>query len=155
MIKFKRLKRRDFENNKLHRWLAFFDKNTSDKTIQKLITMDVAIKKAHDKIMSVAQDKNMLHAYNMREMAVYDYNSGINTATKKGIEIGREEGIAIGKEEGIAIGKEEGIAIGKKEGIAISVMTLKYAGFPAEQVAQFVGLTVEEVNKIFEEQGLK
>jgi hypothetical protein len=33
--------------------------------------MDPAIKKAQEKIMYVAQDRDMLHAYRMREMAVY------------------------------------------------------------------------------------
>jgi predicted transposase/invertase (TIGR01784 family) len=139
MIKFRRLKIKDVDNNGLHRWLTFFDKTTNNKTLQKIITMDTAIKKAHEKIMSVAQNKDMLHAYHMREMAIYDFNSSINAAKRKGI----------------AIGKEEGIAIGKEEGIAISVINLKRAGFAVEQVAGFVGLNADEVNKILEKQGLK
>jgi predicted transposase/invertase (TIGR01784 family) len=84
MVKFARLKSRDIENNGLHRWLTFFDKNTSDETIKKIIDMDLAIKKAYEKIMFVAQDKELLHTYHMREMAAYDYNNGINAAEQRG-----------------------------------------------------------------------
>jgi predicted transposase/invertase (TIGR01784 family) len=96
MVKFRRLKRKDIVNNALHRWLTFFDKNTSSKTLKKILAMDTAIRKANDKIMYVAQDKAALHAYHMREMAIYDYNSGVYAAKKEG----KEEGIAIGEERG-------------------------------------------------------
>ncbi|MDR2027049.1 MAG: Rpn family recombination-promoting nuclease/putative transposase [Prevotellaceae bacterium] len=134
MVNFRHLKQKDIVNNALHRWLAFFDKNTDDETIKKIIEMDTAIKKAHDKIMYVAQDREALHAYHMREMAIYDYNSGMNASKERG----REEGKKEGREES------------KKE-IAVN---LKQAGFSAKEIAGFIGKTVEDVNKILEEQGL-
>jgi hypothetical protein len=45
--------------------------------------MDTAIKKAQEKIMYVAQDRDMLHAYRMREMAISDYNNGISAAEER------------------------------------------------------------------------
>jgi predicted transposase YdaD len=114
--------------------------------------MDTAIKKEHEKIMSLAQDKDMLHAYRMYEQFVYDFNTGMYNATKKG----REEGIAIGEKEGRKKGREEGIAIGEKkvkEVITQSAIRLKRSGFSTEQVApQFLGLSIEEVTQILEGQ---
>jgi predicted transposase/invertase (TIGR01784 family) len=46
--------------------------------------MDTSIRKAHKKIMSVAQDSDMLRLYEMREMGLMDYTSGMNNATRKG-----------------------------------------------------------------------
>jgi predicted transposase/invertase (TIGR01784 family) len=99
MIKFRRVKQKDILNNGLHRWLTFFDKKTDPETIKKIIEMDIAIRKAHEKIMHLAQDKDALHRYHMRQMAIYDYNTSVNAAEKKG----KEEGIAIGEQKGIVL----------------------------------------------------
>jgi hypothetical protein len=109
--------------------------------------MDTAIKKAYEKIEYVSMDKELWHAYRMREMALSDYTSGMNAAEKRGI--------AIGKEKGIAIGKERGIARGEQKSKAIFIMNLKLNGVPIEQISKYVSLAEEEVVKIFEEQGLK
>jgi predicted transposase/invertase (TIGR01784 family) len=134
MIKFHQLKSKDIVNNGLHRWLTFFDKETSSETIKKIIEMDTAIKKAQEKIMYVAQDRDMLHAYRMREMAIYDYNNGISAAEERGIAIGEERG--------------------DLERSIISTINLKHAGFSAQEIANFIGKTTDEVIKIFEGQGL-
>jgi predicted transposase/invertase (TIGR01784 family) len=172
MVKFGRLKERDIENNLLHRWLTFFDKNANDEIIDKIIVMDTAIAKAQEKISFVAQDKEMLHAYHMREMAVLDYNSGINAARRDGIVIGEQQGIAIGEQRGeqkgiaigeqrgIAIGEKQGIAIGKQQGIAIGeqrgeqkaqteyVLKLFRKGMPIEEISKYTDLSIDEVNNI-------
>jgi predicted transposase/invertase (TIGR01784 family) len=150
MVKFRRLKQKDIVNNPLHRWLAFFDRNTSEKTIKNILKMDTAIKKAHDKIMYVSQDKEALHAYRMREMAIYDYNNGIYAAKEEGKEEGRKEG----KEEGRKEGKEEGIAIGEARSEKKIIINLKRSGLSAKEIANIIDRTVEDVNKIIEEQGL-
>jgi predicted transposase/invertase (TIGR01784 family) len=150
MVKFRRYNKKDIVNNVLHRWLAFLDKNTSIETIKKILEMDPAIRKAHEKIMVVTQNDAELHAYRMREMAIYDYNSGINAAEKRGRDIGIEEGIVIGKEEGRAIGKEEG----REEGKTLFVVYLKRNGHSVEAIANQTMLTEEKVKKILKEQGL-
>ncbi|GHT53400.1 hypothetical protein AGMMS49982_16280 [Bacteroidia bacterium] len=85
MIKFKRLQKKDITNNPLHRWLTFFDKNANNKTIKEVINMDTAIQKAHERIAFVAKDKESLRAYEMREMALSDFTSGMNFARREGI----------------------------------------------------------------------
>jgi predicted transposase/invertase (TIGR01784 family) len=146
MVKFHRLQNKDIVNNNLHRWLAFLDKDTSNETINQIIEMDTSIKKAHEKIMYIAQDKDMLHAYRMREMAIYDYISGMNAAKEQG----EKRGILIGEERGI----QKGMAIGEEKGKISVVINLKQAGFPAQEIAKYTGKTTEEVIKILEEQGL-
>jgi len=41
----------------------------------------------------VTQDKEFLREYHLREMALSDWTTGINTATEKGFEKGFEQGI--------------------------------------------------------------
>ena len=139
MVRFRRVKDKDIVNNLLHRWLTFLDKNTDSETIKKIIEMDTAIKKAYEKIEHVSRNKELWHAYRMREMALPDYTSGMNAAEKRGEERGREEGIAIGEQKTKAI----------------FIMNLKLNGIPVEQIGKFVSMSEEEVVKILEEQGLK
>jgi predicted transposase/invertase (TIGR01784 family) len=132
MVKFRRLKKKDIEHNLLHRWLTFFDKNTSEKTIQKIIEMDTSIGKAHKKIMSVAQDSDMLREYEMREKARYDYTSGINNATRKGIAIGEQRG------------EQRGMQKAQKN----YVLKSSRKGMSVEEIAELTDLPVEEVKNI-------
>jgi predicted transposase/invertase (TIGR01784 family) len=144
MVKFRRLKKKDIEHNLLHRWLTFFDKNTSDKTIQKIIEMDTSIEKAHKKIMSVAQDRDMLRLYEMHEKAMYDYTSGINNATRKGEQRGMQKGIAIGEQRGITIGEQRGVQKAQRDYVLKSFQK----GLPVGDIAELTGLSVDEVNHI-------
>ncbi|MDR1023025.1 MAG: hypothetical protein LBL94_07140 [Prevotellaceae bacterium] len=50
-----------------------------------------AIAKAQEKITFVSRDKKVLRAYQMREMALSDYISGINHARREGEQEGRQK----------------------------------------------------------------
>ena len=103
MVKFRRLKTGDIANNLLERWLTFLDVNTPEKTLQEVIQMDSAISKAYERLNLVTQDKEFMRNYHLRQMAMSDWTTGINTATEKGamqskIEIARNslnEGLPI------------------------------------------------------------
>jgi predicted transposase/invertase (TIGR01784 family) len=84
MVKFRRLKNKDIINNPFLRWLTSFDKSANDETLNTILEMNTVIKKAHDVIKHVLQDKEMLHAYHMHEMAIMDYNSGVYAAEQRG-----------------------------------------------------------------------
>ena len=86
MVKFKRLNDKDVVNNPLHRWLTFFDKNTSIEILEEVVEMDSAIQKVQEKMEYISQDKEALRAYHMREMAIHDYASGIANAEERGKE---------------------------------------------------------------------
>jgi predicted transposase/invertase (TIGR01784 family) len=83
--------------------------------------MDRAIQKAEEKMAYISQDKEALRAYQMREMALSDWTSGLNHA--------REEGM----QEGIVKGREE------------IARNLKKMGIPVEQIAQGTGLSIEDI----------
>ncbi|MDR0613117.1 MAG: Rpn family recombination-promoting nuclease/putative transposase [Dysgonamonadaceae bacterium] len=102
MFKFRRLKEKDLINNHLHRWLTFFSKETDESTIKKIIDMDTAIKKAHEKISYISCDEETLRLYQMRELAQMDYNVGMKTARREGMQQGREEGREEGRQEALS-----------------------------------------------------
>jgi len=83
MVKFRKLKTRDFANNPLERWLTFFDVAAPEKIIQEVIQMDSAISKANERLNFVSQDKEFLREYHIREMAMSDWTTGVNTAIEK------------------------------------------------------------------------
>jgi predicted transposase/invertase (TIGR01784 family) len=128
MVKFSRLKEKDIESNPFHRWLAFFDKNTDENTLKKILAMDANINRAYQKIMSVLQNEDMLRLYESREMASLDYNSGMNHA--------RREGIAIGEQRG------------EQKAQVKYALKLHQEGWSAEKITEFTGLSAEEVSSI-------
>lgn len=88
--KFNDLPKKDIENDSLHRWLTFFDQNISEDLLKELMDMDAAIYKANEKMTFLANDKEVLRLYNMREMAQIDYNSGMKKVRdERSIEIAR------------------------------------------------------------------
>jgi predicted transposase/invertase (TIGR01784 family) len=84
MVKFRKLKSRDIVNHPLERWLTFFDITTPEETLQEVIQMDGAINKTYERLNFVSQDKEVLRAYPMREMAMSDWTTGVNTAEERG-----------------------------------------------------------------------
>ncbi len=118
--KFNALPKKDIKNDSLHRWLTFFDQSISDDLLKGLIDMDAAIYKANEKMIFLANDKEVLRLYNMREMAQIDYNSGMKKA--------RDEGKAEAKTE--------------------TVRNLLEMNMTHEQIAKATGLTPEEINSL-------
>jgi predicted transposase/invertase (TIGR01784 family) len=132
MVKFRRVKERDIRNDPLQRWLTWLDKSSPEGLVEEAIKMDAAIQKAEEKMAYVTSDKEALRAYQMREMALSDWTSGINHA----------------KEDGIQEGKKEGKQEGKKEGIREVARALKSLGDPFEKIARATGLSVEDIEKL-------
>jgi flagellar biosynthesis/type III secretory pathway protein FliH len=118
--------------------------------------------------MSVAQDRDMLRLYEMREMGMYDYTSGINNATRKGIAIGEQRGLQKGMQKGLQEGMQKGLQKGLQEGLQKGiqegiqeglqeglqqarvnfVLNLSQNSMSVAEIAKLTGLTVEEVNHI-------
>jgi predicted transposase/invertase (TIGR01784 family) len=138
MPMFRLLNEIDIAGNPLHRWLAFFNKNTNVETLKKIIMMDTGIAKAQEKIRFVSRDKKALREYQMREMALSDHTSGINHA------------IRIGEQRGIVIGEQQGIVIGEQKTSARYVSRLASKGMTVREIAELLGLSQEEVDRILE-----
>ena len=82
--------------------------------------MDAAIYKAHEKMTFLANDKEVLRLYHMREMAQIDYNSGMRKA----------------KDEGKI---ERNIAIARN---------LLEMNMPHDQIAKATGLRLKEIDSL-------
>jgi predicted transposase/invertase (TIGR01784 family) len=136
MVKFRRLTDRDIQHNELHRWLTWLDKESPRELVEEAIRMDQAIQKAEAKMGYVTQDKEVLRAYQIRELAMSDWTSGINHA--------REEG----REEGIQEGMAQGMQRGQREKALEIARNLQGLGIPEEQIAQATGLSLEEIAQI-------
>ena len=100
------------------------DKNTTDEILKEVIKLDTAINKANDKLNFVSQNKEFLRTYHLREMALSDWTTGINTATEKGFEKGIEKG---------------------KTEIALNLLK---TGDPVEKITAVTGLTRQEVENL-------
>jgi predicted transposase/invertase (TIGR01784 family) len=94
--------------------------------------MDNAISKTQERLDFVTQDKEVLREYHLREMALMDWNSGINAATENGIEIGIEKGIVQG-----AMQKQ--IEMAKK---------MLIDGLPVEVIHKYTDLDVETIRSL-------
>jgi predicted transposase/invertase (TIGR01784 family) len=103
---------------------------------EEVIKMDGAIQKAQERLTFVANDKEALREYHMREMALSDWTSGVNHARQEGVKEGRVEGRAEGMVEG-RIEREKEVA-----------RNLKAMGDPIDKIARATGLTVEQIEKL-------
>ena len=128
MFKFRRIKEPDIINNPLHRWLAFFSRETDETTMKQIIDMDKAIEKAHKKVVFVSCDAETLHVYHMRELAEMDRVCGVNYA--------RREGMAIGEQRG------------EQKALSQYVFKLSQKGKSTAEISELIDLPLEEVNRI-------
>jgi predicted transposase/invertase (TIGR01784 family) len=128
MVKFRRMKDKDLIHEPLQRWLTWFDRESPKSLVEEVLKMDGAIQKAEEKLEYVSIDKEALRAYQMRELALSDWTSGLNHA--------REEGMREGIREG---------TLKKAQEIA---RNLKKFGIPVEHIAQGTGLSVEDIAKL-------
>jgi predicted transposase/invertase (TIGR01784 family) len=129
MVKFRRLAQKDIRHEPLHRWLTWFDRDSPQTLVEEVINMDTAIQKAEEKMACVSSDKEALRAYQMREMALSDWTSGLNNARREGI----QEGI------------EKGIKKGRREGIREIAAKMKKRGISPEHIAEDTGLSAEDI----------
>ena len=85
MPKFLELKDKDIVNNKMHRWLAFFDSNISDTTLKEVIKIDTAINQTQKKIEYISYNEEDYRQIILREQALLDYHSDMNAYKIEGI----------------------------------------------------------------------
>jgi len=86
--------------------------------------MDSAIQAANERMVYVTGDKEAIRAYEMRQMALSDYNSAINYARSTGMKKGRTE---------------------EKLDIA---RNLKKMGLPISQIADGTGLPIKTIEQL-------
>jgi predicted transposase/invertase (TIGR01784 family) len=164
MVKFRRMTEKDVRNDPLQRWLSYFDPGSPKSLVEEAMKMDVSIRKAEEKLALVSSDKEALRAYQMREMALSDWTSGVNFARGEGLQQGRMEGRMEGLNEGLQKGRmegrmeglNEGLQKGLNEGLQKGRMESQYEiagkfkamGISVEQIARATGLSPDEVAKL-------
>jgi predicted transposase/invertase (TIGR01784 family) len=90
MVKFRKLESKNMDNA-LYRWLTYFDIKTPEHKLMEVIKMDIAIQKAQTRLEQVTHDNEFMHNYTLRQMAMSDWTTGVNTAIEKTqIEIARK-----------------------------------------------------------------
>jgi predicted transposase/invertase (TIGR01784 family) len=124
MVKFKGVGEKDIKNDPLQRWLAWLDQDSPADLVEEVEKMDRAIQKAAARVEYIAKDKEALRAYEMRQMALSDWTSGINHARREGIKAGEEQ---------------------KAAEIARNSKAL---GIPLEQIVQITGLTEAQIRDL-------
>jgi predicted transposase/invertase (TIGR01784 family) len=146
--KFRRLPVKNIVEDRLLQWITFFDKETTQETLEEVLRMDAAIQKAHEKMTLISGDKEAMRYYHMREKALFDFTSGMNSARREGREEGLAEGKKEGKKEGLAEGKKEGKREGNKEGKEEMVRNMKAGGLSVEHIMRFSGFSREEIEAL-------
>ena len=94
--------------------------------------MDTAIYKANEKMEFLANDKEVLRLYQLREMAQIDYNSGMKKA----------------KDEGRTEGRIEGKAEGRDERNLEIARNMKADGEPVEKIMRYTGLAAKDIEDL-------
>jgi predicted transposase/invertase (TIGR01784 family) len=115
MPKYRQVTEKDIRGNALHRWLSYIDIETPLEVVKEIVAMDSAIARTQELMKMVRRDKDLLHQYQMYELARSDEENIRNGERNIGIRIGTENGIRIGTENGIRIGTENGIRIGTEK----------------------------------------
>ena len=104
-------------------------------------------------LSNISANRDLWIAQYRKELAERDELSSREAMLKKGLARGIEQGIKQGLAQGIKQGREQGLAQGREQGLAQGQMqkaresakNFLRMGLSAEQVAQGVGLPLEEV----------
>jgi predicted transposase/invertase (TIGR01784 family) len=92
MVKWRKRADNDIANDPLHRWLVWFDAKSPRELVEEVKCMDSAIMAANEKQEYITQDWEERDLYRRRQMAIMDYNSGINYARQEGLREGEQKG---------------------------------------------------------------
>ena len=125
----------------LDAWLKFLT-NTADKETLK----EKKIHKAYDALMRVSADDEVREIYRLREKTENERISEQVTALEEGIKKGKAAGLI----EGEKIGIEKGRAEGEHKKAIETAKKMIAKGLSIEDIAEFTGLSVEEINQLQE-----
>lgn len=81
--KFRSKESKDYKENNIERWLAFFEKDISEDTLGELIDLDSAIKKAEQEIEYLSSDEEAMKIYWERERSLHERANMISSAEER------------------------------------------------------------------------
>lgn len=81
--KFNELKEKNLKEDKLQRWLTFFNKDISEEMLEELMDMDQDIRKAEERLEYLSSDKKTIELYKAREKSLHERANMISSAKKE------------------------------------------------------------------------
>jgi predicted transposase/invertase (TIGR01784 family) len=112
--------------------------------VEEVIQMEKAIEMAEVRTAYVTSDKEALCAYEMRQMALSDWTSGVNYTRREG----KKEGLAEDQKKGLVEGEKKGRKEGKEGAKRAIACNLKALGVSVGQIAQATGLSEAEIVRL-------
>jgi predicted transposase/invertase (TIGR01784 family) len=116
----------------LERWLMFLDEYSSAETVERITGIDPAIAKAQRRLEEVTQNEEFRRNYLLRQKALSDWTTGVNTAFERGV----DQGMKKGRKEGR---KEEKIDVARN---ALS------EGLPVDMIKKITGLDEKAITAL-------
>jgi len=99
MVQYRKERKKILLDDPLNRWLVWLDVGSPPELIEEVAKMDNAIDAAIKRLDFVTRDKEFLRYYHMRQMAMSDQTTIINTAIEEGLEKGFKKGLKKGRAE--------------------------------------------------------
>ncbi|WP_241428098.1 Rpn family recombination-promoting nuclease/putative transposase [Clostridium sp. DJ247] len=82
--KFNELKEKNLKEDRLQRWLTFFNNDISEEKLKELMDMDSDIKKAEERLEYLSSDAKTIEIYKAREKSLHERANMISSAMEEG-----------------------------------------------------------------------
>ncbi|HJB47609.1 MAG TPA: Rpn family recombination-promoting nuclease/putative transposase [Candidatus Mediterraneibacter surreyensis] len=138
VLELKKLPPEDQNEDGVIRWMRFLG-GKSRKEFEDMAEKDEYIKEAYEDLKKLSLDEQKRLEYEVRQRAIRDHNSQMKSAERRGIEIGEERG------------EKRGIEIGTQSTLKRLVKANVESGKSLEEIAEFLGLDLSEVEKMSKE----
>ena len=138
VLELKKLPPEDQNEEGVIRWMRFLG-GKSRKEFEDMAEKDEYIKEAYEDLKKLSLDEQKRLEYEVRQRAIRDHNSQMKSAERRGIEIGEERG------------EKRGIEIGTQSTLKRLVKANVESGKSLEEIAEFLGLNLSEVQRLTEE----
>ena len=136
VLELKKLPPEDQNEEGVIRWMRFLG-GKSRKEFEDMAEKDEYIREAYEDLKKLSLDEQKRLEYEVR--AIRDHNSQMKSAERRGIEIGEERG------------EKRGIEIGTQSTLKRLVKANVESGKSLEEIAEFLGLDLSEVEKMSKE----
>ncbi|MGI5830867.1 MAG: hypothetical protein ACOX8U_12000, partial [Bradymonadia bacterium] len=135
----------------------FFNVSSKEELIMLEKSSVSPINKAARVMLDYSRDGVLREIARLREKALHDEASAMESAMSEGIQKGMEMGMQVGREEGMQVGREEGMEIGMQKGMQVGREEGREEGMEMGMQKGRLEerkLMLEQAAKIFAEMGL-
>jgi predicted transposase/invertase (TIGR01784 family) len=82
--KFNKLEEKNLKEDRLQRWLTFFNKDISEEKLKELVELDTDIKRAEERLEYLSSDEKTIEIYKAREKSLHERANMISSAKDEG-----------------------------------------------------------------------